>query len=82
MILTQIARALIQNGHEHLEVFGWAQFPKKGVTEMEDGEDEQCPLPSWVPDWHNGLQSPYRTGHSLALRSLSASLNTANSQSI
>lgn len=77
MILTQIARTLIQNGHEPLEVLGWAQFPKRGVTEMEDGVDEHFPLPSWVPDWHNGLLSPYRAHHGQELRSFSASLNTS-----
>ncbi|KAK1776760.1 heterokaryon incompatibility protein-domain-containing protein [Copromyces sp. CBS 386.78] len=77
MILTQTARALIEKGHAQLEVLSMAQFPKRGVREMEDGLDEQFPLPSWVPDWYNGLRTPYRGGFGQALRSSSASLNTS-----
>ncbi|KAK3953680.1 hypothetical protein QBC32DRAFT_312727 [Pseudoneurospora amorphoporcata] len=77
MILTQTARALIEKGHAQLEVLSMAQFPKRGVREMEDGVDEQFPLPSWVPDWYNGLRPPYRAGFGQALQSSSASLNTS-----
>lgn len=73
MVLTQIARALIEKGNERLQVLSMAQFPKQGITEMEDGVDEESPLPSWVPDWYNGLRFPYRYIHGHVLGSLSAS---------
>lgn len=45
MVLTQAARALIEKEFERLKVLSLVQFPKQGVTKMEDDMDEQFLLP-------------------------------------
>ncbi|KAK3402242.1 heterokaryon incompatibility protein-domain-containing protein [Sordaria brevicollis] len=71
MVLTQTARALIKRGGVNL--LSLVQFPKQGVAHMEDGTDEQFPLPSRVPDWYARSRQRYRIRHGRALESLSAS---------
>lgn len=68
-VLTQIARAIIERGRRGpdpgssppLSVLRYAQFPKAELDDTSQEVTNPVPLPTWVPDWRNGLTVSFET---------------------